>query len=142
MVAEVRYLAFSPKDTVSAVSQYLRQVRRPLPHGHVVEFEAERSPPSLHLVIRPDGEERNHAIRLSSEALAAAMVLYCRYRKVPLPAKAAKVLSVSGDRFVLMVGVGLSDAEKKVLENHTMPVFGAEAEAEAEDEQAAASSSS
>lgn len=130
MVAEVRYLAFSPKDTVNAVSHYLRQVKRPLPHGQVVEYEAERSPPGLHLVIRPDGRERNHAVRLSSEALAAAMVLYCRYRKVPLPAKAAKVLSVSGDRFVLMVGVGLSDAEKKILENHPMPVFGLEAEPE------------
>ena len=130
MVSEVRYLAFSPKDTVNAVSHYLRQVRRPLPHGQVVEYEAERSPPGLHLVIRPDGEERNHAVRLSSEALAAAMVLYCRYRKVPLPAKASKVLSVSGDRFVLMVGVGLSEAEKKILQNHTMPVFGVEAEPE------------
>jgi len=130
MVAEVRYLAFSPKDTVNAVSHYLRQVKRPLPHGQVVEYEAERSPPGLHLVIRPDGQERNHAVRLSSEALAAAMVLYCRYRKVPLPAKAAKVLSVSGDRFVLMVGVGLSHAEKKVLESHPMPVFGLEAEPE------------
>ena len=130
MVAEVRYLAFTPKDTVNAVSHYLRQIRRPLPHGQVVEYEAERSPPGLHLVIRPDGEERNHAVRLSSEALAAAMVLYCRYRKVPLPAKAAKVLSVSGDRFVLIVGVGLSESEKKILQDHTMPVFGVEAEPE------------
>ena len=131
MVAEVRYLAFSPKDVVNAVSHYLRQVRRPLPHGQVVEYEAERSPPGLHLVIRPDGEERNHAVRLSSEALAAAMVLYCRYRKVPLPAKAAKVLSVSGDRFILMVGIGLTDGEKKILENHTVPpIFEGDSEPE------------
>jgi hypothetical protein len=115
---------------VNAVSHYLRQVRRPLPHGQVVEYEAERSPPGLHLVIRPDGEERNHAVRLSSEALAAAMVLYCRYRKVPLPAKAAKILTVSGDRFVLMVGVGLTEAEKKFLESHPMPVFEIDSSAE------------
>ncbi len=116
MPSEKRQILFRTPEVAQALTEYHRRMRTPLPAGTIVRCAAESdnpdSPPRIRLVIacddpeacRPDGSHRE--VVVDGPALAAALILYCRDRRIPLPATADKSLQRFGDRVGLVVTSG------------------------------------
>lgn len=125
MPPEIRYIAFPPVDVVRALSDYQERRRQPLPQGSVVGFDVYATPAieaSLRIVNTVTGDERTVTIR--AEQLAAAMVLHCIGQRIPIPAKAQKLLFQGRDGGVVMgYALGLDDVERARFAAATPPVF-------------------
>ncbi len=104
MPSEVRQLLFQSRELILAVTEYYQRRGLPLPVGTASRITiAEAQPLQAILDITTDqGEAVN--IELNAEALAAALILYCINRKIPLPADADKKLKrVQEDALALVV---------------------------------------
>ena len=114
MVSEIRHLLFRPFEVVQAVAEFSRRSGVPLPPGTVVRCEPENNgtgtPIRFRIAIAPDGtdptaETSHREITIDSSTLAAALILYCRDRRIPLPASADKSLQQFGDQVCLMATI-------------------------------------
>ena len=104
MPSEVRQLLFQARELILAVTEYYHRRGLPLPVGTASRIAiADEQPIHAILDITTDqGETVN--IELNAEALAAALILYCINRKIPLPADADKKLKrVQEDAIALVV---------------------------------------
>jgi len=125
MPAEIRYIAFPPVEVVRAITEYQTRRRDPLPSGAIVGFDVLATPAieaELRLVDNDSGMEKTVIVR--SEQLAAALVLFCINRKVPVPAKAHKLLYAGRDGGVVMgYALGLDDGDRADFAATVPPVF-------------------
>ncbi len=105
MPSELRHLLFRPPEVVQAVKEYHRRIGTPLPAGTVLQCGPESEGASgvvrFRIVLEPDlgegvapkpGEEPRQEVVIEGPALAAALILHCRDRRIPLPASADKSL--------------------------------------------------
>ncbi len=119
MPAELRHILFRTTEVVSAVVLYQRHMGLPLPAGTILSCGLEPAEPGaaigFSLVIGLDKPKLDEAPRrrvtVEGPALAAALILLCRERHVPLPAKADKSLQRFGDQLGLVVAIGSNDEE-------------------------------
>lgn len=101
---ELRHIRFRPVEIVVAVREYRRRMRRPLPTGFLRTFRiGSDGPVSALFEISPDGRPDREVIELSEPELAAALILFCIDRKIPLPAAGNKALARSGEGVTLIV---------------------------------------
>jgi hypothetical protein len=104
MPSEIRRLLFRPRETIVAVTEYFQRRGITLPSGtasRIVIFEAEQAHASLEIATDTGGTVE---IEVTAEMLAAALILYCINRKIPLPAEADKRLQrVQEDSVALVV---------------------------------------
>ncbi len=117
MPSELRQILFRTPEVAQAVTEYHRRMRTPLPAGTIIRCAAESdgpdSPPRVRLVIALDDPEASNPggshreVMIDGPALAAALILHCRDRRIPLPATAQKSLQRFGDRLGLVVTSGL-----------------------------------
>jgi len=125
MPAEIRYIAFPPVEVVSAIIQYRVHCRDPVPRGGIIGFDIAGSPcieANVRLLDEESGAEKT--IRVQSERLAASLVLYCIQSKVPIPAKAHKLLYVGRDGGVVMAyALNLDPSGREMFASTTPPVF-------------------
>lgn len=118
MPSELRHLLFRPPEVVQAVKEYHRRLGTPLPAGTVMQCGPESEGASgavrFRIVLEPDpaegapprpGEEARHELVIEGPALAAALILYCRDRRVPLPASADKSLQRFGEQVCLVATI-------------------------------------
>ena len=114
MVSEIRHLLFRPFEVVQAVAEFSRRAGVPLPPGTVVRCSPENSgsgtPVRFRIVIAPDETDQradmsHREITIDSSTLAAALILYCHDRRIPLPASADKSLQQIGDQVCLMATI-------------------------------------
>ena len=111
MPSELRHIVFRPAEVVEAVEEYLRRLGTPLPSGNVVDCGPVREDGfdgkvSFSITIVPDeplGEARSRTIAegrtevvIEGPALAAALILFCRSHRIPMPATADKSLQRIG----------------------------------------------
>ncbi|MBV8614059.1 MAG: hypothetical protein JOY66_09860 [Acetobacteraceae bacterium] len=118
MPFEMRQIVFRMPEVAQAVTEWHRRMRTPLPAGTVVRCTAEGDAPDdaprVRLVIALDDLEAVHRggshreVVIDGPALAAALILYCRDRRIPLPASAKKSLRRVGEQVGLVVTSGLT----------------------------------
>ncbi len=109
MPSEIRYILFQRPEVVEAIGTYFRKVGRAVPPGVITDCGPERcgagSPARFSITIEDEAGQPDDAMRLpdfprklrltvDGADLAAALILYCRAQKIPLPASATKSLEV------------------------------------------------
>ena len=116
MPTEMRHLIFSPAEVLEAVKEFNRRRGTPLPAGSVVQcgpdgMEAEEGAIRFRIVLTsspakgavPDKPvENTREMVIESHVLAAALILYCRDRRIPLPVIAEKSLQRFGEQVCLI----------------------------------------
>jgi hypothetical protein len=128
MPTEIRHLMFRPAEVVQSIAQYLKRSGQSLPSGSIVscgpESEGPGSAVRFRIVIALDvtegtpeaGIEPRREVVIEGPALAAALILRCRDRRIPLPAQADKSLQRFGDQVCLIAALSPKQEE--------MPSFG------------------
>jgi hypothetical protein len=104
MPSEVRQLLFQARELILAITEYHHRRGLLLPVGTAARISiAETQPIHAILDIATDQGETVE-IEINAETLAAALILYCINRKIPLPADADKKLKrVQEDAVALVV---------------------------------------
>ena len=120
MPTELRHLLFQPAEVLDALREYYRRLDSPLPADGVawcgpegaesqdgaVGFRVVFTPPAAKA--RVPGrlvENTQREMVVDSHVLAAALILYCRDRRIPLPAIATKSLQRFGSQVCLIATI-------------------------------------
>jgi hypothetical protein len=121
MPTELRHLLFQPAEVLDAVREYHRRFSTPLPAGRVMqcgldEAEAAAGRTCFRIVLATPStkvaapgkpaEDTRREIVIEGHVLAAALILYCRDRRIPLPVAASKQLRHFGDQVCLVTTLG------------------------------------
>jgi len=104
MPKELRQIMFGEAEVVSAITEYHRHRALTMPRGTVTRCEILAEPAlSATLFIEADGTATRE-VSIGTETLAAALILYCIHRKIPLPVDSEKGLrKLPGGRVALFV---------------------------------------
>jgi hypothetical protein len=108
MPTELRHIVFTPNEVLRSITQYRHRRREPLPSGTISNLKIEEKP-DVHVVIYITGDTRKtvEEVVFQGAELAAALVMYCIERKIPLPAaRAKKTLRVFDKQLGLEVAIG------------------------------------
>ncbi len=118
MPSELRHLLFRPVEVALAIKDYRRRLGMPLPHGGVVrcgpEISAADGSVCFRMVLAPDppdtaspatNAEPRQEIVVDGPALAAALILFCRERRIPLPSAGDKALQRFGEQVGLVITI-------------------------------------
>lgn len=113
MPTEIRHILFSPAEMVVAVSDFSRRTGKPLPPGSVVGcrinsavedgVELVRFSLSIASAAAAGNVCEQREVTSGGSNLAAALILFCRDRRIPLPSDADKSLRRFGDQVALVV---------------------------------------
>jgi hypothetical protein len=115
--SEIRHLLFHESEVVSALAEFHRRAKDPLPSGTVARF-ALFDQPSVRVeieIVRDETGEKRKPIVVEKERLAAALILHCKAKKIPLPASAIKVLRIAQNQLALVVTIGATPEEADKL---------------------------
>lgn len=125
MPSELRHILFRSPEVVQAVKEYYRRLGTPLPAGAVTccgpEGEGAGNAVLFRITLVPDGakglsppaqgEAKQHDVVIEGPALAAALILHCRDRRIPLPATAEKSLQRFGEQLCLVATINPKQGE-------------------------------
>ena len=104
MPTEIRNIIFSTNEVLFAVKDFRQRKKDPLPSGSILDCKMIEEP-KVHVQIEmacdPDGHKRT--LTFESEELAAALILFCINRRIPLPADALKILQLFDGELGLVV---------------------------------------
>ncbi len=103
MPRENRRIIFTPAEVHRALQEYSAKQNISVSKGEVVSFLFDPTEdPALVMMVRcPDGRIEHHSFRLAE--LGAAIISFCRHRKVPLPHKGKKSLIKVEDSVAIAV---------------------------------------
>jgi hypothetical protein len=107
MPTELRHIVFTPNEVLRSITQYRHRRREPLPSGTITNLKIEEKP-DVHVVlfITGDGSKTADEHVFQGAELAAALVMFCIERKIPLPAaRAKKTLRVFDKQLGLEVAI-------------------------------------
>src|SRR5262245_37125063 len=103
MTTEIRQIVFQQTELCAAIHDYKKRRAEPLPPGSIIGVTCGDGPdPTATLTIRNDSTNGVIIVTFNAEEIAAALILFCINRRIPLPAKAGKKLVRYGDSFALM----------------------------------------
>jgi hypothetical protein len=105
MATELRLITFREAELIRAVTGYHRRRGLPIPNGAVESARVtEFGNVAAVLTIRDDAGDVTE-LNVSDEELAAALLLYCFDRKIPLPAESEKRLYRVGGEIGLVISI-------------------------------------
>jgi hypothetical protein len=108
MPTEMRYIVFTPNEVLRSITQYSQRRREPLPRGTIMGLKIEERP-DIHVILSVKGDTKTVAdeVKFQGPELAAALVMFCIERKIPLPASGArKTLRMIDGQLGLEVSMG------------------------------------
>ena len=104
MPIENRTLSFNNQELAEALGGYNAITKQPFTSGMVVAVDLEQDPKPLFRIVVQDRQiARRTTVTLEPEHMAAALISFCRIKRVPLPRKAKKTLHVESGRVVLHI---------------------------------------
>lgn len=112
MPSEVRHLVFRQAEVVRALTDYHDRINTILPPGEIVGGAPEELAGSLVFRLKvaplPSAGAANKSgatndVVVRDTVLVAALILFCRGRRIPLPASASKSLVILGGQTCLVV---------------------------------------
>jgi hypothetical protein len=98
MPAEIRHLLFSENELLAALRTYSTTSGQSFPSGATATFE-NRDNPIVTATDPRDGKK----LLFSGEKLTAALLLFCNRKKIPLPIRGIKALTILNGRITLLV---------------------------------------
>ena len=118
MIAEIRHLLFQDDDLIRALVEYKKKRNEPLPPGSIIGFKTEVDQQIIRCILKicPDKCDEKIDFSFEHEEIREALIMYCLYKKIPLPAKVRKNLRMFGDRVGLFIALNLSHGEIKHLQ--------------------------
>ncbi len=119
MPSELRHLIFQPAEVLQAVRTYHQSAGKPLPPGEVVTCAAEPDVENGSIRFRiamipvaqrgelrtPGALQTQKLLVVDGPALVAALILHCRDRGIPLPARAEKSLKMVNEQLCLVAKI-------------------------------------
>ncbi|MEQ8393009.1 MAG: hypothetical protein RIB30_18635 [Thalassospira sp.] len=100
---ELRCIVFEDGELIKALIAHGQRTGKAMPPGQISSFEIERTPEVVaRMVITSDAGEKT-IVPTSGAQLAAAMIAYCIDRRVPVPAHAAKSITVIDGHVALKI---------------------------------------
>ena len=104
MPTENRTLAFSNQELAEALGAHSSITKQPFANGLVESVDFEQDPrPVFKITVQDRHIARKTKVMLEPVHIAAALINYCRAKRVPLPRKAKKTLTVEHGRVVLNI---------------------------------------
>ncbi len=105
MPGEIRLIIFDRIEVLSALTEYRKRRGKPLPSSDHVEVTIRDKPKILvTLAIVPEGKQIPLEFVFEGEELAAALIMFCIGRKIPLPATGvSKTIQLYGDSITLQI---------------------------------------
>lgn len=110
MPTEFRQIEFQKTEFFSAVRDYRARRGEPLPLGSVLGIDFGEQP-DIKAKIRISSDEGDDVteIELAPEIIAAALILFCINRKIPLPAHAQKSIKRLGANIGLVINIDMAN---------------------------------
>jgi hypothetical protein len=98
MPSESRIVTFSNAEVSEALTEFCEQTKRPLPEGGIkrLTFSNEKE---VRIAVEP--EKGNGAMNFYEHEIAAALILYCNKRSIPVARRAVKSLQIAQDTVAL-----------------------------------------
>ncbi len=118
MITEIRHILFQNEDLIRALVEYKKKKNDPLPPGSIIDFKIESNQQIIRCILKIYSDKCGEKIdfNFEHEEIRDALVMFCLYKKIPLPAKVQKDLRMFGDRVGLFIGLNLSHGEIKHLQ--------------------------
>lgn len=110
MPSEVRIIVFTPEEVLEAIEGFNAHADKRLFRGATIDCHV-RKHPRVHAILEVEraGGEEIDTVDLNASQLAAALISYCRERRIPLPRSAKKELDVIDSQLVLRLEVGVKN---------------------------------
>ena len=117
MPGEVRYIIFSELEVLSALTEYRKRRNNRLPSSEKVEVTIRDKPKIVvTLAIVPEGKQMPLEFVFEGEELAAALIMFCIGRTIPLPATGvSKSIQLVGDSIALQILKGVTREQTEAL---------------------------
>jgi hypothetical protein len=119
VVMEVRYIMFTPEETRHAIVAFaLKEGYAGTPDdilGLNISGGVQEAL-SVNLEIR--GPTTNKTIKIASDRLTGALLLYCNGRNIPIPRRAQKMFEASSDGLTMVLTTDLAQKKPVVVGNH------------------------
>lgn len=105
MPGEVRHIIFSKFEVMSALTEYRKRRNEPLPSSdHVAVTIRDKPKIVVDLAIVPEGKQMPLELVFEGEELAAALIMFCIDRKIPMPATGvSKTIQLVGESIALRI---------------------------------------
>jgi hypothetical protein len=105
MATELRLITFREGEVIQALTLYHRRRNLPLPNGTAIRARSvETGRVGVLLTIRAD-DGKDTEVSIGDEELAAALLLFCFDRRIPMPALSEKRLYRVGGELGLVVSI-------------------------------------
>ena len=93
MPSEMRKLVFSIEELQAALVNYSLRTNKKLPNSTIDHIEVEgKEGVTATIVYMREGTEEAKSVEFAQNDVAAAIILYCNSRNIPLPRDAKKVV--------------------------------------------------
>jgi hypothetical protein len=108
MPSELRQIVFTNDESMAALQQFYQRSNQAFPKGRLENVAVSAANGcQLDCDIVDSNQMRDH-VTVAGEKLAAALLLYCMTRKIPVPVAARKTLSMVNGQLALCITLPLS----------------------------------
>jgi len=126
MASEYRLIFFDQNELCRALIEYNRQRRTPFPPGNLKKVQIDRDRLSVTIQIDQDSGDVK-SVTFDTASVAAALIVYCRDRKIPLPAKSNKEMRLVANRLCFLIRIKGTPAEASIADEYTGKMVATEA---------------
>jgi hypothetical protein len=100
-------ITFSNSELIEAVHRSRKMLNPPLPAGTIESCRTpEKEGALLSVTIRNKSDGSVHEADLSPETVAAVLLQYCFFRRIPIPRAAAKSVQAAAGNMTLVLKTG------------------------------------
>jgi hypothetical protein len=119
MASEYRLVFFDQNEMCRALIEYKRQRGTPFPPGNLRKVVIGRSALDVTIQVEPDRGGAIEQVTFDTTSIAAALIIFCKERKIPLPAKSSKEMRLVADRLCMLIRTKGAPADAGVVIEYT-----------------------
>jgi hypothetical protein len=104
MTNELRKIIFDEEEVQAAIVNQCLRAERKLPQGNIEKVEITDDPGQI-VIFSYAHEDGTKKVEFDRDQVGAALILYCKNKKIPLPYDGVKVLKKDGGRLAMMINL-------------------------------------